>query len=109
MPLSPGRVDQYLYPYFKQDITEGRLTENEAQELIDCFLMRFAQDAASYRATNGLAQHMDLGGLNAEGLDATNELSYMFLEGMMHTRMVEPNMGVLLHSKTPEPFPDQSL
>ena len=102
--ISPGRVDQYLYPYYKQDIQAGRMTDSEAQELIDCFLMRFAQDAASYRATNGLAQHMDLGGLNAEGLDATNELSYMFLEGMMHTRMVEPNMGVLLHSKTPELF-----
>ncbi len=102
--ISPGRVDQYLYPYFRRDIDEGRLTQDGAQELIDCFLMRFGQDAASYRATNGIAQHMDLGGLDDKGLDATNELSYMFLEGMMHTRMVEPNVGVLLHSKTPEPF-----
>lgn len=102
--ISPGRVDQYLYPYYEQDIQDGRTTNDEVQELIDCFLMRFAQDAASYRATSGIAQHMDLGGLDAEGRDATNELSYMFLEGMMHTRMVEPNLGVLLHSRTPEPF-----
>ena len=102
LAVSPGRVDQYLYPYYDADIREGRLTPEEAQELIDCWLMRFSQGVAPYVPLSGAASHMDIGGLKADGSDATNELSFMFLEGMMHTRMVEPNLGVLVHSKTPD-------
>ncbi|MDY0045618.1 MAG: pyruvate formate lyase family protein, partial [Syntrophales bacterium] len=101
---SPGKVDQYLYPCFEKDIREGRITREEAQELIDCWLMRFTQGVAPFIPQSGAAAHMDVGGLKTDGNDATNELSYMFLEGMMHTRMVEPNMGVLVHSKTPDDF-----
>jgi len=108
--ISPGRIDQYLYPYYEADITEGRITKNEAQELIDCFLLRpswFLYSLNSRKGylltdTSGIAQHVDVGGLKADGTDATNELSYMILEGMMHTRLVEPDVGLLVHSRTPE-------
>ncbi|MEE8373745.1 MAG: pyruvate formate lyase family protein [Dehalococcoidia bacterium] len=111
--ISPGRVDQYLYPYYESDVREGRMTRKEAQELIDCFLFRFswfvyysATTPEGYTSTalNGAAHHIDVGGLRGDGSDATNDLSYMFLEGMMHTRLTEPNFGVLVHSKTPEAF-----
>jgi formate C-acetyltransferase len=111
--ISPGRIDQYLYPYYESDMREGRITKEEAQELIDCFLFRFSW-YVNYSATTpegynvlalfGAAHHVDVGGLGADGSDATNELSYMFIEGMMHTRLTEPNFGVLVHSKTPEDF-----
>ena len=104
LAVSPGKVDQYLYPYFKADMAAGRLSKEEAQELIDCWLMRFAQGVAPYVPQSGAAFHLDVGGLKADGSDATNELSFMFIEGMMHTRMIEPNMGVLIHSKTPDDF-----
>ena len=104
LAVSPGRVDQYLYPYYEADIREGRLTKEEAQELIDCWLMRFAQGVAPYVPQSGAAFHIDVGGFHEDGTDATNELSFMFLEGMMHTRMIEPNIGVLVHSKTPDDF-----
>ncbi len=104
LAVSPGKVDQYLYPYFKADMAAGRLSKEEAQELIDCWLMRFAQGVAPYVPQSGAAFHLDVGGLKADGSDATNELSFMFIEGMMHTRMIEPNMGVLVHSKTPDDF-----
>lgn len=108
--ISPGRMDQYLYPYFEADISEGRITKNEAQELIDCFLLRpswFLYSLNSQKGyllsdTSGIAQHVDVGGLRSDGTDATNELSFMILEGMMHTRLVEPDVGILLHSRTPE-------
>ena len=108
--ISPGRIDQYLYPYYEEDIREGRITKNEAQELIDCFLLRpswFLYSLNSRKGylltdTAGIAQHVDVGGFRADGTDATNELSYMILEGMMHTRLVEPDVGLLVHSRTPE-------
>lgn len=102
--ISPGKVDQYLYPYYARDIQEGRLTKAAAQELVDCWLMRFTQGVSPYIPQAGAAYHMDVGGLNADGSDATNELSFMFIEGMMHTRMLEPNFGILVHSRTPEAF-----
>ena len=104
LAVSPGKVDQYLYPFYKQDMQEKRLSKEEAQELIDCWLMRFAQGVAPFVSHSGAAFHLDVGGLKADGSDATNELSFMFIEGMMHTRMIEPNMGVLIHSKTPDDF-----
>jgi formate C-acetyltransferase len=102
--VSPGKVDQYLYPYYEKDIREGRLTREEAQELVDCWLMRFTQGVSPFIPQAGAAYHMDVGGLKEDGSDATNELSFMFIEGMIHTRMVEPNFGILVHSRTPEDF-----
>ena len=107
---SPGRADQYLYPYYESDIREGRLTKEGAQELLDCWFMRYSQhftlapvDVARYASNHTPGHHIDVGGLKADGSDATNELSYMFLEAMMHTPgMVEPTLGLLVHSKTPE-------
>jgi len=91
---SMGRVDQYFYPYYERDIAEGRLTKEEAQELIDCFLIK-ANQGEGIQQTHTVA----VGGFKADGSDATNELSYMFIEGMMHTRL--PNwFAVMIHSKT---------
>lgn len=91
---SMGRVDQYFCPYYQRDISEGRLTKEEAQELIDCFLIK-ANQGEGIQQTHTVA----VGGFKADGSDATNELSYMFIEGMMHTRL--PNwFAVMAHSKT---------
>jgi formate C-acetyltransferase len=108
--ISPGRMDQYLYPYFEADIREGRITKGKVQELIDCFLLRPSwflyslNTPAGYLLTDtaGIAHHIDVGGFKSDGTDATTELSYMILEGMMHTRLPEPDVGILVHSKTPE-------
>lgn len=109
--VSPGRADQYLYPYYQRDIEEGRLTRAEAQELIDVFLLRFSRYRAAAiaepsgylgEALWGNTHHIDVGGYKPDGSDATNDLSYMFIEGMMHSRMHEPNFGILVHSSTPD-------
>ena len=107
---SPGRADQYLYPYYESAIKEGRLTKEAAQELIDCWFMRYSQqftinsaEGARYASNHTPGHHIHAGGLKADGNDASNELSYMFIEAMMHTRgMVEPTLSLLVHSKTPE-------
>ncbi len=106
----PGRADQYLYPYYERDIKEGRITKEEAQELLDCWFMRFSQyfilqplDMTRYASGYTPSHHIHAGGLKADGTDATNELSYMFIEAMMHTPgMVEPTLSLLVHSKTPQ-------
>ena len=100
---SPGRVDQYLYPFYERDIREGRITREDAQELLDCWCMRFSQHIYQGAGHPTPGHHIDVGGLRADGKDATNELSYMFIEAMMHTLgMVEPTLGLLVHSKTPD-------
>jgi len=110
--MGPGRPDQYMLPYYERDIAEGRITREEAQELIDCWFMRYSQyytvwrsDAGSYgtHTPHTPGHHLDVGGLKPDGTDAANELSYMFIEAMMHTPgMTEPTLGFLVHSKTPE-------
>ncbi|MHA1992702.1 MAG: glycyl radical protein [Candidatus Hodarchaeales archaeon] len=110
--MGPGRPDQYMYPYYEDDIAEGRITKEEAQELIDCWFMRYSQyymiwrsDAGSYgtHTPHTPGHHLDVGGLKPDGTDAANELSYMFIEAMMHNiGMTEPTLGLLVHSRTPE-------
>ena len=106
--ISLGRADQYLCPFYEKDIREGIITKEEAQELIDCWFMRFSQSFGLWTQYGVISQytpghHLDIGGQKADGSDATNELSYMFLEAIMHTPgMVEPAIGLLVHSKTPD-------
>jgi len=92
---SPGKVDQYLYPCYEGDVREGRATREEAQELLDCFMLKFSE-------SGGPGDALSVGGFKADGSDATNELSYMFIEAAMHKRLIWPNLDILLHSKTPE-------
>ena len=108
--IGPGKVDQYLYPLYEADIREGRLTKEEAQELLDCWCMRYSQqfpimtsDGARWSGPHSPGHDVTIGGLKPDGTDATNALSYMFIEAMMHTPgMVEPTLVLLVHSRTPE-------
>jgi len=118
--VEPGRADQYLYPYYEGDIEAGRMTKQEAQELIDCWFVLYSGGLGAVypgeartpgqkkafiapRPGGGPTQDVHVGGLKADGTDATNELSYMFLEAMMHfPGMLAPNLMLLVHSKTPE-------
>ena len=108
---SVGRMDQYLYPYYERDIREGRLTKEQAQELLDLWLLRLngpprqRSEDSRHRSFTGATHangHLSVGGYKADGRDATNELSYMFIEAMMHTRLVEPNFSVQVHTRTPD-------
>jgi len=111
--MGPGRADQYLYPYYIKDLQAGRITEETAQELIDCWFMRHSQYYTIWPTAPGGSygtltpqtpgHHIDVGGLKPDGTDGTNALSHMFIEAMMHTPgMTEPTLGLLVHSKTPD-------
>ena len=109
--ISPGRFDQYMYPYYKKDIDEGKITIEEAQELIDCVWVKLndltkVRDAASAAgfAGYGAFQNLIVGGQDIHGLDATNDLSYMCLEASMHVPLPQPSVSVRVWNGTPEEF-----
>lgn len=106
--ISPGRFDQYMYPYFKRDIEEGKITVERAQELLDCIWVKLndlnkVRDVASAEGFSGysLFQNLIVGGQDGEGNDVTNELSYMCIEASMHVRLPQPSLSVRVWNKTP--------
>ena len=109
--ISPGRFDQYMYPYYKKDMDEGKITLEQAQELIDCVWVKLndltkVRDAASAAgfAGYGAFQNLIVGGQDIHGLDATNDLSYMCLEASMHVPLPQPSVSVRVWNGTPEEF-----
>jgi formate C-acetyltransferase len=89
-----GRIDRYLYPYLVRGLDEGRLTRDQAQELLDCYILKLNH------VNRG--NHIAVGGYGADGRDATNDLSYMLIESMKRLRFNEPYFSILLHPRTPD-------
>ncbi|MBI2910310.1 MAG: glycyl radical protein [Chloroflexi bacterium] len=111
--ISPGRADQYLYPYYKQDIESGRTTREEAIELLECMRVKLStQRFRHFRHTSGQEtgsgdaqfHNITLGGQTPDGRDATNELSYLFLEAALRTRTPHPTLSIRWSEKSPEDF-----
>jgi len=109
--ISPGRFDQYMYPYLKEDLLAGRITPDQAQELIECLwlkmfeLIKLRPSPVTKRlAGESMFQHLIVGGQTRDGEDATNELSYMCLDATAHLRLPQPSLGVRFWRRTPEKF-----
>lgn len=109
--ISPGRFDQYMYPYYEREIKAGKITREFAQELLDCIWIKLndlnkVRDAASAEgfAGYGLFQNLIAGGQDADGVDVTNDLSYMCLEASMHVPLPQPSLSVRIWNKTPHDF-----
>ena len=98
---NPGRMDQYLYPYYKNDLEKGTLTEEKAQELLDCLWIKFSepclfQDAvtAEFAAGYPMFQNVCVGGVTTSGQDAVNPLSYLILQATMDVQLYQPSLSV---------------
>ena len=109
--ISPGRFDQYMYPYYKADMEKGILTREFAQELLDCIWIKLndlnkVRDAASAEGFAGysLFQNLCAGGQTREGLDATNDLSFLCIQASMHTLLPAPSFSVRIWNGTPNEF-----
>ena len=107
--ISPGRFDKYMYPYYKKDMDAGKLTREQAQELLDCVWVKFndinkVRDAASADgfAGYGMFQNLIVGGQDDHGLDMTNDLSYMCIEAAMHVPLPQPSISIRVHNGTPD-------
>ncbi len=106
--ISPGRFDQYMYPYYKKDLQEGRLTREQAQELLDCLWVKLndlnkCRDAASAEGFAGysLFQNLIVGGQDRDGCDVTNDLSFMCITASKHVFLPQPSLSIRVWNKTP--------
>lgn len=107
-----GRMDQYLYPYYRKDVDEGRLTPDGAQELLQCLWVNMMQNIqlmlspTMAAGREGFSHHetVTLGGQTPDGRDATNELSYVLLESTRALRTSYPELAVRIHAGTPDRF-----
>jgi pyruvate formate-lyase/glycerol dehydratase family glycyl radical enzyme len=111
--FSPGRVDQYLYPYYVTDIEAGRLDRSGALELIEALWLKFNQivylrnsHSASYFAGFPIGFNVAFGGRDEAGRDESNELSLLFLEAQSHILLPQPNLSARLHEGTPDALLD---
>jgi pyruvate formate-lyase/glycerol dehydratase family glycyl radical enzyme len=107
--ISPGRVDQYLFPYYQADLNAGRLTRLEAKEWLECWMIKhnYVYDYQGWTGTNqginsSFGQLITLGGINADGADASNALTYLFLDAIEELNLLEPKPNVRIHAKTPD-------
>jgi len=106
--ISPGRFDQYMYPYYQKDMAEGKITRDEAQELVDCIWVKLndlnkARDAASAEGFAGysLFQNLIVGGQNENGEDVTNDLSFLCIWASAHVFLPQPSLSVRVWNCTP--------
>ena len=106
--ISPGRFDQYMYPYFEADYNAGTLTREFAQELIDCIWIKLndlnkVRDAESAKGFAGysLFQNLIVGGQNEQGVDATNDLSFMCLDASIHVHLPMPSLSIRVWNGSP--------
>lgn len=107
--ISPGRFDQYMYPYFKKDLEAGRITREFGQELLDCVWVKLndlnkCRDAASAEGFAGysLFQNLIVGGQDTEGMDATNDLSFMCITASKHVFLPMPSLSIRVWNLSPQ-------
>ena len=106
--ISPGRFDQYMYPYYAKDIAAGQITREQAQELIDCIWVKLndlnkCRDAESAKGFAGysLFQNLIVGGQNEYGQDVTNDLSFMCIEASFHVFLPMPSLSIRVWNGSP--------
>jgi formate C-acetyltransferase len=110
--LGQGRMDQYLLPFYRKDLAEGRLTQESAMELFHCLWIAMSQvvelklNPVVAAGTEGFAQFCNVcvGGQTLDGRDATNELSRLILESTRGLQLTSPDTCVRIHANTPDAF-----
>ena len=105
--LSLGRADQYLWPYYQASLAAGE-TPEAIRELLQCFYLKTntivairSTESASFFAGFPIGFNLVVGGVDAEGSDCSNELSYLLLDVQKDTRLPQPNLSLRVHAHTP--------
>ena len=112
--VSPGRLDQLLAPYCRADLKAGTLDEAAARDLVGCFTVKlceivpvFSQRLTRFHGGLFNGQVVAVGGVDREGRDATNYLTWLFLDAMDALRMRQPNYHARLHAGSPRGYVDR--
>lgn len=110
--ISNGRMDQYLYSYYKNDVEEGILDDEKVLELLGCVWTSMAQFIDLYLSNTGGAfnegyahwEAVTIGGQTKDGLDATNELTYLFLQSKRQFPLNYPDLAARIHTRAPRRY-----
>jgi 4-hydroxyphenylacetate decarboxylase large subunit len=109
--LSPGRVGQVLYPYWKRDMENGVIDREKTLELLECMRIKFTElDCfASMGVVGGVLSgntfnNLCIGGLKKDGTQAANELEMLILEAGITCDTPQPTLSLLYDEKLPEEF-----
>jgi len=109
--ISLGRIDQILFPYYRKDLVAGRITPEMARELVAMLFIKTNEiwnvlEEAFIPGGEGTegktTQNVTVGGVGKDGLDATNDMSYIALDAYADVRTVQPNFGVRVSPDCPE-------
>ena len=107
--ISNGRMDQYLFLYYQQDLAAGIITEADALQLFECMWLAMAQFTDLYLSPTGGAfnegyahwEAVTIGGQTPDGLDATNELTYLILRSKREFPLHYPDLAARIHGRVP--------
>jgi len=115
--FNPGRLDQHLWPFYKNDIEEGILTKEKATELLHAFWIKFNNHPAPPKVgitaleSNTYTDFclINLGGVKADGSDAVNELTFLLLDVIEEMRLLQPGSMVQVSRKNPDRLIQRAL
>ena len=109
--LSYGRMDQYLNPYYEGDLAAGRITKEQAEELLCCLWLKTftinkirSWSHTQFSAGSPLYQNVTVGGQTPEGQDATNPMSWLIIRTVARCHLTQPNLTVRYHKGLPDDF-----
>ena len=110
--FNPGRLDQHLYPFYQQGLADGTLTQAQAEELLQCFWIKFNNQPAPPKVGVTAAEsgtytdfaQINLGGVQADGADGVNPLTYLLLDVIEEMRLLQPSSSIQVSKKNPDRF-----
>lgn len=110
--MNPGHIDQHLYPFYEKGLKDGTLTREKAKELISCLWIKFNNQPAPPKVgitalesgTYNDFTNINIGGIDREGKDAVNELSYMILEIQEELHELQPGLSIHVSKVNPDEF-----
>ncbi|MTK12381.1 MAG: glycyl radical protein [Clostridiaceae bacterium] len=109
---NPGRLDQHLNPFYEKEVEEGALTREEAEELLQCFWVKFNNQPAPPKVGITLKEsgtytdfaNINVGGVKIDGSDGVNEVSYLLLDVIDEMTLLQPSSNVQVSKKSPQKF-----
>ncbi|MCT4583946.1 MAG: glycyl radical protein [Peptostreptococcaceae bacterium] len=115
--FSPGRLDQHLYPYYKKELEENKMTKEEAKELLMSFWVKFNNQPAPPKVGVTLKEsgtytdfaNINIGGLKKDGSDGVNDVSFLLLDVIEKMRLLQPSTNVQISAKSPDKFIKRAL